>query len=246
MTTERSIAALLGNCTPEHLCARIFERHAANIRVKKPQVAVKNLVGIVAALLKLSNRQGFHATSLRNLADETGLSMGGLYSYFDSKDVLLVMILQEVENAVSDLFAAVPPEIHDDPARHLRWVIDGHIRLTEIMQPWFAFAYMEAKSFPKKARSAAVESELRTENEIAQIVARGAARGAFRVSDADLAAALIKPLLQDWYVKRAKYRRRGTSIDAYIAAVTSFAEGALTRREEDAALLRPARAAQDM
>ena len=95
--TERSFANLLGARTPEHLCAHIFERHAANIRVKKPQVAVKNLVGIVAALLKLSNRQGFHATSLRNLADETGLSMGGLYSYFDSKDALLVMILEEVE-----------------------------------------------------------------------------------------------------------------------------------------------------
>lgn len=32
-------------------------------------------------------------------------------------------------------------------------------------------------------------------------------------------AALIKPLLQDWYVKRAKYRRRGVTIDSYIATV---------------------------
>ncbi|MCO5081150.1 MAG: TetR/AcrR family transcriptional regulator [Rhizobiaceae bacterium] len=245
--TERSFANLLGARTPEHLCTRIFERHAANIRVKKPQVAVKNLVGIVAALLKLSNRQGFHATSLRNLADETGLSMGGLYSYFDSKDALLVMILEEVENAVSELFAAVPLEIHDDPAKHLRWVIEGHIRLTEIMQPWFAFAYMEAKSFPKKTRSAAVESELRTESEIAQIIERGAARGVFHVADPGLAAALIKPLLQDWYVKRAKYRKRGTSIDAYVAATTAFVERALMRHGEDAAPPEPAQpAGQEM
>ena len=34
-----------------------------------------------------------------------------------------------------------------------------------------------------------------------------------------LMAALTKPLLQDWYVKRAKYRRRKVDIDSYIAMV---------------------------
>lgn len=41
---------------------------------------------------------------------------------------------------------------------------------------------------------------------------------------------MIKPLLQDWYVKRAKYRRRGTSIDSYIEAVKSFVGAALSKR----------------
>ncbi len=43
-----------------------------------------------------------------------------------------------------------------------------------------------------------------------------------------LPASLIKPLLQDWYVKRAKYRRRGTSIEAYINAVGIFVDAALS------------------
>jgi len=30
---------------------------------------------------------------------------------------------------------------------------------------------------------------------------------------------LMKPLLQDWYVKRTKYRRRRVTIDSYIATV---------------------------
>lgn len=92
-----------------------------------------------------------------------------------------------------------------------------------------------------------MESELRTESEIAQIIERGAARGVFHVADPGLAAALIKPLLQDWYVKRAKYRKRGTSIDAYVAATTAFVERALMRHGEDAALPEPAQpAAQEM
>ncbi len=37
-----------------------------------------------------------------------------------------------------------------------------------------------------------------------------------------MAAALLKPLLQDWYVKRAKYARRKVSMSDYIELVTSF------------------------
>ena len=56
-------------------------------------------------------------------------------------------------------------------------------------------------------------------------------------------AALIKPLLQDWYVKRAKYRRRKVNIDSYIemvqcivlAACGAKAIGAKSKDASDAA-----------
>jgi AcrR family transcriptional regulator len=227
MLANADFTELLARNTPERLCKRMFERNAARIGVKKPQVAVPNLLRIVEAMLKLSNRQGFHATSLRDLADLSGLSMGGMYSYIGSKDALLVMILEEVDAAVSELLSLPPADIRADPRAHLRWIIEGHVRLTELMQPWFVFVYMEAKAFPQKAKRAAIESELRTEHEIASVLESGKAHGLFRVDDVGLTAALIKPLLQDWYVKRAKYRRGGTTIDAYIAQLESFLAGAL-------------------
>ncbi len=120
-----------GLVSTEALCARILERHRDAVRVRNANLAVANLARIIDATLKLSNWNGFHATSLRDLAKASGLGMGGLYSYFDNKKMLLSM---------------------------------------------------------------------------------------------------IKPLLRDWYVKRAKYRKRGTSIEAYIAAVTAFVAAALTPR----------------
>jgi AcrR family transcriptional regulator len=206
----------------EALCQRIFERHRDAIRVRKPYVAVANLARIVEATLKLSNRQGFHATSLRDLAEASGLSMGGLYAYFPNKTMLLAMILGEVAGTAQALLGSPPPTVTDDPRRHLAWLIESHIRLTEAMQPWFVFAFMEAKSFPAAERRQAIDSEAATEAIFADVLRRGAAEGAFAIADVDLAAALIKPLLQEWYVKRAKYRKRGTSIEAYIAATTDF------------------------
>ncbi len=206
----------------EALCQRIFERHHDAIRVRKPHVAVANLARIVEATLKLSNRQGFHATSLRDLAEASGLSMGGLYAYFPNKTTLLAMILGEVACAAQEALSAAPAAIAGDPRRHLAWLIERHIRLTEAMQPWFVFAFMEAKSFPAAERRQAVDSEAATEAIIADVLRRGVADDVFAIADVDLAAALIKPLLQEWYVKRAKYRKRGTSIEAYIAATTDF------------------------
>lgn len=204
----------------EALCARILERHRDSVRVQKPHVAVANLARIIEATLKLSNKQGFHATSLRDLAQASGLSMGGLYSYFDNKTTLLSMILGEVATTVNEVLEAVPEEIVGDPLKHLKWLIEAHIRLTEAMQPWFVFAYMEAKSFPTAERKMAVESEAATEEIFAGVLRNGVASGAFAISDVELTASLIKPLLQDWYVKRAKYRKRGTTIEAYVEMVT--------------------------
>ena len=210
--------------TTEELCARIVERHRSQIKVRKPALVVLNLSRIVTAFLKLSNRKGFHATSLRELAEASGLSMGALYTYFDSKESLLLMVLGEVTVTMRDLLASAPPESAQDPRAHLRWLIDTHIRLTEQMQPWFVFAFMEAKAFPASARKTAVDAELLAENALVDILERGNAAGIFAVGDTQLTASLIKPLLQDWYVKRPKYNRRKITIDAYVAQVTRFVE----------------------
>ncbi|TRW92234.1 TetR/AcrR family transcriptional regulator [Paracoccus sp. M683] len=197
----------------------MLERHADVISVQKPVVALKKLKIIISAALKLSNSKGFQAMSLRDLSKESGVSMGGLYAYFDSKTTLLNMILTEVTGAVDRVLGNPPPEVVSDPIEHLKWLIEAHIRLTEEMQPWFSFAFMEAKNFPAKERSWAVDSEELTEALFADVTARAIADGRFRPGVTPLLPTMIKPLLQDWYVKRAKYRRRKVSVEDYIAAV---------------------------
>lgn len=214
----------------EALCARILERHAATIRVKKPAVAIANLARIVETTLTLANRKGFHSTSLRDLTEQSGMSMGALYAYFDSKDTLLMMILGQVVGVVEEVLGHPPDGLANDPAGRLRWLLRTHLFLTETMHPWFVFAYMEAKAFPKEGRDLAVSSEMMTEGMIADALADGVARGQFAVSDVTMAAALIKPMLQDWYVKRAKHRRRGITPDLYAEQLIAFVEAAVGLR----------------
>lgn len=212
------------------LAERIVTRHQETIKVKKPHVAARNLCRIVDSALTLSNRTGFHAMSLRDLSEHSGVSMGALYTCFDSKETLLGMILHTVAEAVEDVLAAPLASIGGGPAERLRWLLTQHVRLTEAMQPWFFFVYMEAKAFPQDARAVARAHELRTEALIERVLTEGKTSGAFAIDDPAMTATLIKPLLQDWYVKRAKYKRRGVGPDRFAQSLIAFVESAILRR----------------
>lgn len=210
----------------EALCAHILDRHRDTIIVKKRAFAVRKLSVIVSAALDLSNQKGFQAMSLRDLREASGVSMGGLYAYFDTKTTLLKMILTEVTEQVRTVLASAPEDVAGDPARHLDWLIDTHVRLTEAMLPWFTFAFMEAKTFPAAERRMATDSEELTERFFANCIVQGVADGTFRGDTSPLLASLIKPLLQDWYVKRSKYRRRGVEIATYVATIQQIVQNA--------------------
>ncbi|MFZ1428681.1 MAG: TetR/AcrR family transcriptional regulator [Geminicoccaceae bacterium] len=201
----------------------IYDRHQETIKVKKAKFAVPNLQSIITTTISISNRSSFHSMSLRDLSREAGISMGALYSYIESKEHLLAMILGQVLHLVETVLGG-PVDDRADPKERLRRLLRRHIFLTEVMQPWFFFAYMEAKSFDHWGRRMAIESELRTQNLIAACLVDGQASGAFRPTDPTMTASLIKPLLQDWYLKRWKYRRQGISPDDYAGWVISFVE----------------------
>ncbi|QTL06276.1 TetR family transcriptional regulator [Aquabacter sp. L1I39] len=210
----------------EAMAARMLARHQATIRVKKAHVATARLARIVETTLTLANNAGFQSMSLRDLSEQSGLSMGALYAYFDSKETLLRMILDTVSTVVEEVLGSPPADL-DGPRAHLNWLLRTHVALTEAMLAWFTFAYMEAKTFPPEARAMAVASERRTESFICDALTDGAAAGAFHIDDAAMTAALIKPMLQDWYVKRSKYRRRGITPDAFADALIAFVERAI-------------------
>jgi len=198
----------------EDIFQELYKENQDRIRIKKEKTAVKNLSKIFDAALSISNEKGFSAMSLRDLSSEAGLSMGALYSYISSKDDLLDMLLQQGRTAV---FRVLVQQIQgiDSPKDRLKMAVQTHLYVSEIMQPWFYFQYMETKNFRKEEHKKAIESELFTENIFQEIVAQGIEAGQFRPVDVALTSAAIKAMLQDWYLKRWKYERRNVSVEDY-------------------------------
>jgi AcrR family transcriptional regulator len=213
--------------TLNELCERLYHRHRDRMEVKKARTAVVNLSRVLTATLRMSERQSFHEMSMRDLSRASGLSLGALYSYIRDKDTLLEMVLDVVSDAVERVLVAVPETVRADPRGHLRWIIHRHIQLTEALSAWFKFAYLEAKAFGPSARQRARQEELATERLIREALESGVRQGVFKLDDVEMTAALIKPLLQEWYLKRWKYHQRGVSPETYAAAVMNLLEGSV-------------------
>lgn len=215
----------------EEICRDIFRENQHRIKIKKESVAVRNLVNIFHTTLGISNEKGFQNMSLRDLSRVSGLSMGALYSYFASKEELLEMIQNQGRRiTLKVLSRRVNPD--DPPSVQLRAAMRTHLYLTEVMQPWFYFSYMEAKNLGKEQRKKAIESELVTEEMFVQILSDGVKKREFVVENPKLTAAVIKAMLQDWYLKRWKYTRRQVSVQYYADFVIGFLESVVCKSPE--------------
>jgi AcrR family transcriptional regulator len=213
----------------QDLYREVFAENRKTIRVKKEDTVVKNLERIFKATLKISNKKGFQAMSMRDLSREANLSMGALYSYFASKEELLEMLqhqMRTITKRILEEHVAAEP----DPVAKLNVAIQTHLYLSEAMQPWFYFAYMETKNLSKKQQAEAIDSELYTENIFTEILDQGQTLGVFIIQNTQLTASLIKSMLQDWYLKRWKYARRKITVDQYAQFVLEFVQAFILYR----------------
>ncbi len=207
----------------DDLLRETFIRCKREVRVKKERTAMRNLERIFAAALKIGNEKGFQAMSIRDLSAETCLSAGALYAYFPGKDELLGMIQSHGRSVVRRILNESVTAC-SEPVAKLRTAIRTHLHLSEALQPWFYFSYMEAKNLSGPEKQKAIESELYTERIVADILRMGMRSGAFIDRDAHLTAGVVKAMLQDWYLKRPKYAKRGITVDEYADFVIAFTE----------------------
>jgi AcrR family transcriptional regulator len=207
----------------KEICRQILEQNRTSIRVKKEEKVIENLIKIFDATLEISNKKGFQAMSMRDLSGKSGLSTGALYSYFQSKDDLLHLIQMQGRKIADKVLQDQIAEVRGTRKKMQR-AIQTHIYLSEIMQPWFYFTYIEARTLCAEEQRQAIASELYTEKIFIDILNEGKKEGIFRLDNPILTASIIKAMLQDWYLKRWKYKKRKISVDDYTKFVIGIIE----------------------
>jgi TetR/AcrR family transcriptional regulator, acrAB operon repressor len=69
------------------------------------RVLEKNQVHIEDAALRVFTRQGFHGTSVREIAAEAGVSLGNLYNYYKTKEDIFVSLLKRFDQRMARIMA---------------------------------------------------------------------------------------------------------------------------------------------
>lgn len=211
----------------EEVIRDVFRQNQDRISIKKEATAVKNLTRIIESTLRLANSKGFHAMTLRDLCADSGMSMGGLYAYIRNKDDLIHLIQSHGFTMTRKTLQHYTSNI-DDVRERLFAALKAHLYLSERMRAWFYFSYMEAKSLPAPEKRAAVAIELEIETIFLNIITEGIEQGVYKPRNARLVSSMIKSLLQDWYLKRRKYRDQEVPVDDYAVFVRDVVESYLT------------------
>ncbi|WP_327588362.1 TetR/AcrR family transcriptional regulator [Nonomuraea sp. NBC_00507] len=83
---------------------------------------------IQQAALTLFTERGYDATSMREIAEQIGITKAALYYHFDSKEAIVLSLFQENMRALDDLldWAAGQPLTPELSAEFLgRWIVQG-------------------------------------------------------------------------------------------------------------------------
>lgn len=155
---------------------------------------------ILDAAGQLFSRQGFHATSMRDLARAVNLQGGSLYAHIQSKEEVLFELVNRAADEFMSSAEAVPSDL--SPKEQLELLVRGHLEVivrelenaTVFFHEWkFLNPELQRKI---TARRDAYEAHFR------RVIEAGVQQGQFRVEDVRLATLFVLSALNwtyHWY-----------------------------------------------
>lgn len=157
---------------------------------------------IVAAAAKVFRTKGYHAATVRDIADEVGILKGSLYHHFDSKEDLLYLVVKEPIAQMYRSMAAIAAA--DGPAKDkLRRAICSHLEAFDRHYPHLFVYLREREAVKRRFREMIGFSPKEYERCWQQILREGVENGEFR-TDLDIQVASYGLLgmlnwLYKWY-----------------------------------------------
>jgi AcrR family transcriptional regulator len=80
-----------------------------------------------AAALRLFREKGYHATSMRDIANAVGINKGSLYSYIRAKEDLLIPVFERAMGVLLEQMERISDDPSLSPTERLRRAIQAHV-----------------------------------------------------------------------------------------------------------------------
>ncbi len=196
--------------------ACLFDLNHQKLNLKNRNIGTKKFQTIIEAVFKLSQSKGFQAMTLRDLSQESGISMGGLYKYFSNKNQIAEMIHAAMIH-MAEACLRIKQYRHQDPVFELNELLARHIYISERLKKWFYFVFMESKSLDRDLMDTIIASEQKMENAILERILDANQQGLSQCTNPDFVSAMLKVMLQEWYLKSWKYHQKNINADQYVA-----------------------------
>lgn len=127
--------------------------------VKDQQLIKKRREQMIKGAVSLFIEKGFHRTTTREIAKQSGFSIGTLYEYIGSKEDVLYLVCDAIYEEVSDRLRQ-QLDTKGSGVERLKKAIAALFHVIDEMQEEVLVMYQEAKSLPKEALPYVLQKEM--------------------------------------------------------------------------------------
>lgn len=185
----------------------------------------KRRAQIVAAAVDLFAEQGYYRTTIQEVAQKAGVSIGLIYRYAkDKEDLLELTLLSVLESYQRDIPAALTGV--SDPLERVWTILDAYCRVVAGRREATVLNYRSTKSLPAARRETIKACEIETNALIEECLGACIDQGLFRPVNVQLVTYQFVTFAHAWALKHWRLREL-CSLDDYISQGFEFFMAAL-------------------
>ncbi|MFC4768106.1 TetR/AcrR family transcriptional regulator [Effusibacillus consociatus] len=200
--------------------------------VKDPELVKIRRGQIIRAAVDLFVEKGFHKTTTREIARESGLGIGTLYEYIQSKEDVLYLVCDFIHSDVEQKLDELMTHGHTGRETLISAIRDL-FRVMDDAQDHVLLIYQEMKSLPSDMLRYVLAKEEEITSRFERILERGIQDGSLKLEPGSvkLMAHNIVVLGQMWTFRRWILSRHYT-LEEYIEHQTSLILQGMTAVDE--------------
>ena len=170
-------------------------------KIKNKELLERRQQQISEAAMKLFAQNGYHNTTVRDIARLSSISTGSVYDYVKSKEDILFLVSQKFFATLKDNVEKALLGL-DDPLMKLKATIEATLTVIDNFQEYVLITYRESKHFKKQDLIGIFQQESFFIDNFMKIFKEGNEKGVFRVNDPLLVANFLTMMTHSWALKR--------------------------------------------
>jgi AcrR family transcriptional regulator len=146
---------------------------------------------------RLFTRQGYTATSVRQIAEETGIGKATIYHHFPDKQAIVAALLTHNLSQMNDVLAVIGAE--PDPRRRLRTAVETSLKFLAESTAILQIARREIPGGRAQLQTAMAAFFRAYIGMLTETLQQGQAEGIFRTMDPAAGARVLLTMIQGTY-----------------------------------------------
>jgi TetR/AcrR family transcriptional regulator, cholesterol catabolism regulator len=176
-------------------------------KVEVPELVEKRQTQILRAAIELYGKQGYHVTTIREVAQRAKVSVGLIYQYVaDKEDVLFLALVEVLDSYLREI-----PQALDgltDPMERFCAAVHAYGRVIDARIEATLLVYRETKSLGRPRRDLLKAKEIESNTLISRCIEDCVRAGLFDEVDVEMLTYMIVMFCHAWALKSWRFRGR--------------------------------------